>query len=88
VITLKETAYIATLPAISYSPKHQCRIWPLPYQIRDLAPKICAAVLIYGDVVNVLQAHASMTKAIFDRLRWKSRPVLHTAKTFLFDGRD
>src|SRR5690242_17459140 len=87
-ITLKETAHITTLPAISHSPKQQCRIGPLPYQIRDLAPEIGAAVLIYGNVINVLQSHASMTEAIFNRLRWKSCPVLHAAKTFLFDGRD
>ena len=57
-------------------------------QIAKLADEIGPAVLIDRDVVHVTQTHPCLAQAILNRLRRKTGPVLHAAKSLLLGGGD
>src|SRR5262249_19632775 len=74
--------------AISQSVEDEAEIGPPDGDIPDLAKEIRAAVLIDGDMIDVLQADAGRLQAITDSLRRKAGPVLDPAKALFLGSGD
>src|SRR5262249_47069329 len=74
--------------AISQPVEDEAEIGPPGGDIADLAKEIRAAVLIDGDMIDVLQADAGRLEAISDSLRRKAGPVLDPAKALFLGSSD
>jgi len=77
-----------TSTSISETIQHQTEVWALRYQVAYFSEHVCSAVLIDSDVVHFTELQARLREAIFDRLAWKSRPMLLAAKALLFRRRN
>src|SRR6267378_4367409 len=61
----------------------QSRIGALRQNVAQLTDKICPAILIHCNVVNIGERDPGLRQAVCDRLRRKPRPVLDATKTLL-----
>src|SRR5690242_3899117 len=71
---------------VSQALNNQACAGGMAQSIADLAPEVCLAVLIDGDVMDIAQVDASFIQAIADCLAWKTAKMLDPAEALLFGG--
>src|SRR5262245_9122962 len=74
--------------AVRQPVQHDSHSRPLANQEFSASPIVGAAVLVDGDVGDILQVGAGFCEAPLDRLRWKARPMLDTAEALFPRRRD
>src|SRR5205823_2506412 len=74
--------------AVTEAAEHEPKIRASTREIAQLPPKICPAVLVQRDIVEIARPDPSLSQTISDRVRRKPCPMLYAAETFLFGRRD
>src|SRR5260221_9967951 len=84
----QELARAFTFAAIAQALNYQRWVWAPPREEREFAPDVRPVVLIERDMVDLAQLYARLAKAVTDRLRWESGPMLDAPEALLLGRRD
>lgn len=79
-------SYSSSFSLVPDAVQNVAEIVPIRERVRNLAPQIRARVLVYCDVIYILQPDSRFLKTATDCFRRKTSPVLEASEAFFLSS--